>query len=100
MGRRRTDRTGDSVLKLRDDAIAWQEVDSETLLLDLRASKYLSINPSATILWRLLAEGTTAEALVTALVDRYQIDRAQAAADVDEFLADCRARELISELPD
>ena len=88
------------MLKLRDDAIAWQEVDSETLLLDLRASKYLSINPSATVLWRLLSEGTTTEALVAALVDRYQIDQAQAAADVDEFLADCRARELISEIPD
>ena len=88
------------MLKLRDDAIAWQEVDSETLLLDLRASKYLSVNPSATVLWRLLAEGTTRDALVTALIARYQIDQAQAAADVDEFLADCLARELISESPD
>lgn len=87
------------LLKLREDAIAWREVDGETLLLDLATSKYLSINPSATILWRLLAAGTTREALVDALVAEYGIDSSQASEDVDAFLEDCTARGLVVELP-
>jgi len=87
------------VLKLREDAIAWREVDGETLLLDLATSKYLSINPSATVLWRLLAEGTTREALVTALDAEYRIGAEQASEDVDAFLEDCLARGLVAELP-
>jgi hypothetical protein len=86
------------VLKLREGAVAWREVDGETLLLDLQASKYLSINPSATVLWRLLAEGTTREALVEALVGEYQISADDAATDVDDFLADCQQRDLIGEI--
>ncbi|HZN16454.1 MAG TPA: PqqD family protein [Acidimicrobiales bacterium] len=87
------------MLKLREDAIAWREVDGETLLLDLATSKYLSINPSATVLWRLLAEGTTREALVTALDAEYRIGAEQASEDVDAFLEDCLARGLVAELP-
>jgi hypothetical protein len=83
------------MLKLRDDAIHFREVDGETLLLDLRTSKYLVVNPSATLLWRHLAEGTTRAELVAALAAEYDLDPAEAAADVDAFLDDCRARELV-----
>jgi hypothetical protein len=93
-------RTRDSlgVLKLREAAVAWREVDGEAMLLDLRSSTYLATNPSGTLLWRRLAEGTTRDALVDALVETFGIPTAHAAADVDAFLEDCRARELVDEV--
>ena len=83
------------MLKLRESAVAWREVDGEAMLLDLRTSTYLATNVSGAVLWRRLAEGTTRDELIQALVDGYAIGQDQAAADVDAFLADCHARELI-----
>ena len=85
------------MLKLREDTIRWKEIDGEAILLDLRTSMYLSVNPSATLLWRMLADGTTREALVQALDKEYEIGSDQARDDVDLFLADCATRELIED---
>jgi hypothetical protein len=83
------------MLRLHEERLAWKEVDGETLLLDLETSLYLSVNPSATVLWRLLAEGSTRDALIQALRDAYELDEARATEDVDAFLADCRARKFL-----
>ena len=85
------------MLRLRSDAIAWREIDGETVLLDLRTSTYLAVNASATLLWRLLADGTSAEMLAAALVDEYDIAPDEASADVEAFLQDCRERELLAD---
>jgi hypothetical protein len=86
-----------TVFRLRTEDVAWREFDGESILLDLRTSMYLAANPAATVLWRKLAEGTTREGLVEALVEEFGIPAATAAVDVAAFLADCRARNLVSE---
>ena len=83
------------VLKLRDEGIAWKEVDGEILLLDVATSTYLSVNQSAALLWQQLHAGTTREELVRALAETYELDDQTAADDVDAFLADCRDRGLL-----
>ena len=85
------------MLRLRSDKLAWREINGETLLVDLRRSVYLGVNGSATVLWRKLAEGTDRDELVAALADAYSLDPAQAREDVDAFLDDCWAREIIEE---
>lgn len=85
------------MLRLRESHIIWREVDGETLVLDLRDSMYLSVNESAGVLWRVLAGGTTRDGLIDALATEYDLDRDEAAADVDAFLEDCRARDYLDE---
>lgn len=83
-------------IKLREGAIAWQQVDGETILLDLTASSYLGVNRSGTLLWSALAEGTTRNELIRRLTNTFSIAEDQAAADVDAFLEDCRTRDLLA----
>ena len=85
------------MLRLREDGIAWREVDGETLLLDLRTSMYLTVNESAAVLWKRLAEGTTREAMVDALVAEFGITAERAGADVDAVLEECRDREYVDD---
>jgi hypothetical protein len=85
------------VLRLRVDNLAWREFDGQGILLDLRSSTYLAANESATVLWRLLAAGTTRAKLIDALVAGYRIAPERAAADSDAFLADCRAHGYLDE---
>lgn len=82
-------------LKLRENAVAWQQVDGETILLDVGASTYLGVNQSGSALWPALADGATRSELVDRLCEAYQVSKEQAVVDVDEFVRMCRDRGLL-----
>ena len=88
--------TDSGVLRLRQDSIAWRQLDEDLVVLDLRSSTYLAANPAATLLWQALERGSTRDALVAELTAEFAIDAETAGADVDAFIADCRARELLA----
>lgn len=79
-------------LTLREGAVAWQEVEGETILLDLAASEYLGVNRSGSALWPALVDGATEGELVDRLCTAYDLPRQRAADDVAAFLDVCRTR--------
>lgn len=83
-------------LRLRADSIEWREVDGEVIALDQKASLYLAGNPTATLLWSALSAGATRGDLVSILTETFGIDADRAAVDVDAFIADLRARDLLA----
>src|SRR5690348_7943175 len=89
-----TDATS-STISLRPDGLAWRVVDKEVVLLDLRASRYFSVNNSGTLLWRLLAEGSTPARLSGELARTYGLDGGRARIDVDRFVAKLDSRGLL-----
>ena len=82
-------------LKLREGGVAWQEIDGETVLLDLERSLYLVVNVSGTLMWHALATGTTRGELIAQLQREFGISKEQAGGDVDSFIADCANRNLL-----
>lgn len=46
----------------------------------------LSLNKSGVLLWKALEEESDREALADALLAEYEVDRAEALSDVDEFI--------------
>ena len=46
----------------------------------------LALNETGLMLWKLLENGTSREALAKALTDEYDVTFAEAIADVDEYL--------------
>lgn len=82
-------------LQLRSGAVEWRPVDDGVVVLDLHRSEYLHVNPSGAGLWRLLSEGTTKPEMVRHLAETYGLDEAQAAADVEAFVADLAAKRLL-----
>ncbi len=46
----------------------------------------LTLNESGVFIWNLLVKGATREEVITALSNEYEIDRAIAEADTDDFL--------------
>lgn len=86
----------DEVYRLREGAVAWQEIDGETILLDLEASTYLGANPAGSVLWAGLAAGSTRRDLVQQLLDRFDVGAEQAGRDVDAFLRSCAERGYLS----
>jgi Coenzyme PQQ synthesis protein D (PqqD) len=82
-------------VKLREDAVAWREVEDEIVALDLASSEYVSVNRSGAVIWPLLVEGTTTAECAGRLVDEYGLDSSDAARDVDQFLEALAARNLL-----
>ena len=65
------------------------------LVLDLRKELYLEVNRSGTLLWELLARGTSRTELVDRLVQMYHLAPERAGADVDRLLEELSARDLL-----
>jgi hypothetical protein len=86
----------DGRVRLREAELDWREVEGEVVALDVRTSQYLAVNDTGRLLWSALAEGATRDELVERLVEAHEIDRGRAAADVDAFVAELEARDLIS----
>lgn len=83
------------LIKVREGAVAWQEIDGEAILLDLENSAYLGLNGAATVLWPEIVNGARRDDLVATLQDHFDISRDRAATDVDQFLASCANRNLL-----
>ncbi|MEA2828067.1 MAG: hypothetical protein QOG43_2506 [Actinomycetota bacterium] len=83
------------IIRLRASDVAWREIDGEVVLLDLKASVYISVNATGTVLWKLLAPGATRSELIGGLMSTFGVDEGQAAVDVDAFVASCRERRLL-----
>jgi hypothetical protein len=82
-------------LRLRRDALEWREIEGEIVAVDARDSVYLAVNRSGAVLWPELAQGTTAESLQAALIERFGLDEATAAGDVETFVQMLRDRNLL-----
>jgi hypothetical protein len=76
-----------SLVKLRTDDLVWRQVGDEVMVLDLATSQYLSVNPTGSVLWPLLVEGSRRDDLVRELVEHFEVDEATAAADTEAFLS-------------
>jgi hypothetical protein len=83
-------------LCLREQDLDWREIGDEIVVLDGRAAVYLAVQGSGAVLWRLLADSTTQDRLVEALVETYRIDSVRAADDVEEFLTALNAQGLLA----
>jgi len=87
------------VPKLRADALDWRTVEGEIVALDVRTSTYLAVNRSGARLWPMIVQGTDREALVDRLVSDYDVNAAQATADVGAFLDLLGERGLLEPAP-
>jgi hypothetical protein len=72
-----------------------QDLDGETVGLNMLTSAYFSLNTTASTVFQLLLVGADVEALVTAILDVYDVDRATAERDVGAFLDELRQQDLL-----
>ena len=80
---------------------AISEVAGETVAVSVGTNgrnMVVGLNGSAELLFRLLMEGAESDALIAALVDKYEgLDESTARADAEEFLEALRDKGLLEE---
>ena len=85
------------VVRLRDQALDWLPVDDEVVVLDGERDLYLGTNSSGSVLWEALAAGATRSQLAGLLVERFDIEQDRAESDVQAFLEQLTAANLVEE---
>ena len=81
-------------MKIKKELIR-RQVGEDTILVPVGQTVYTSnglfiLNEVGAFIWDLLPEAETAEQLIRAVLDAYEIDEASAGADVEEFLESLR----------
>ena len=77
----------------RGERHVYRHVGGEHMLIAIHrdsVAPLFSLTYTGAAVWQALAEWTTADRVVDAIVDEFDIDRAQAASDVTEFLDQLR----------
>ena len=85
------------MVQLRKTNLTYQIVDDDVIVLDLDGSRYLQVNGTGRVLWEALVSGGTEAEMIDALVERFDIGRDRAEADVTAFIADLQRRGLVQE---
>jgi hypothetical protein len=75
--------------------MAWQVIDSETVLVDLPNGRVMGLNPVASVIWSLLSDHDEA-AIADEVARRFEVDLATARLDVAEFIATLRQRGFLT----
>ena len=81
---------------LRSGNLSWRRVGDEVVVLDLRETVCMTLNASGALLWEQLVNGATSSQLVANLTQHFAVDPSQAAVDVADFLARCRAEKMLA----
>lgn len=82
-------------LRLRRDGVAWSDLGTEVVILDLRSSTYYSVRDTGALLVTALMEGASEQTLVERLVGSYGTTEDTARSDVDDFLGELSRRDLL-----
>ena len=71
--------------KISEEVLS-QEVNGETVLLDLEGESYFGLNEVGTRIWQLLNASNTVGQTLDVLVDEYDVEREFLEADVEALL--------------
>jgi hypothetical protein len=82
-------------MRMRSSDVSMRAIGDETILLDLRKSRYLSVTGVGTRIVELLAEDVTFDELVCAIAAEYDSDRSVIESDARRFVEQLRAAGLL-----
>jgi len=74
-----------------------KRLDNATVLVDVPSSRIFELNETGTCIWELLGKGVDVDSISRQLVDRYEIDHAQAQNEVRNLITRLRAEGLLEE---
>ena len=84
-----------TIIEVSPDILC-QEIDGETVILDLNSECYFGLDAVGTRIWQLIPQTTSFQQIVNALLEEYDIDEVKLEADVTELLLELSQSGLIT----
>jgi hypothetical protein len=83
-----------SSIRISDDAV-FREIDGEAVVLNLASGIYFGLNSVGTRAWQLIEQLGALDAVCSALVEEFDVDRQTAARDLTGLVSELSARRLV-----
>ncbi len=80
---------------IRKADVVATSMDGETVMMDIHQGKYFGISGVGQVIWDMLTEPRDLEALAAHVCAEYDVDLATARSDIEKFLAQLIARQLV-----
>lgn len=87
--------TPDSRVQIREGDVLFQELQGETVLLNLTTGVYLGLNPIGTRIWRLMESKQSLREVLDAILQEYDVPEEQLTGDVVSLVDKMRAHGLV-----
>lgn len=87
--------TPDSRVQIREGDVLFQELQGETVLLNLTTGVYLGLNPIGTRIWRLMESKQSLREVLDAMLQEYDVPEEQLTGDVVSLVDKMRAHGLV-----
>ena len=75
----------------------YQELDSESVILNMQSGLYYSLNEVGTYIWAMLVEERTLEEIITNIVTGFEVTVDQAERDLFKLIQELLASGLVEE---
>ena len=85
----------DQIVRISEGAIA-QEVNGETVILDLNSQQYFSLDKTGTRIWQLLQEKLNTREVYQEMRNEYEVDEEELRQDIDSLIASLVEEGLVS----
>ena len=80
--------------------VLFRLVSDEGVLVNLNTEMYLGLNPVGARMWRVLSEASSIQAAYEQLLQEYEVEPSELRRDLEEFIAQLHAHQLIETRPD
>ena len=87
--------TMDSRVRINDDVL-FQELQGETVLLNLNSGVYFGLDPVGTRMWHLIAEKERLAEVARSIVAEFDVSEQQCAADLLALVTKLESRGLVT----
>jgi hypothetical protein len=77
------------------ERVVYKMVGEEMVLLDFERGLYYGLNPAGARVWELLAEGKTADEIISTLTDEFDAQETDVKGDVIALMDDLAANGLL-----
>lgn len=77
------------------DVVA-RQLDDEVVLVNLRTNRIYELNPTAARLWELLGSGCDVEQASERMLDEFEVEQAELAAEIDALVAQLASEGLVT----
>jgi hypothetical protein len=90
-----TSMRGDAVVMRSSRVVANELNDAETVMLDVDQGRYFGVSDIGNAIWGIIAQPTSIDDLIAALLQRYEVDEDTCRREVNAFLGELSDQGLL-----
>lgn len=64
-------------------------INDQTVILNIDTGKYYELNSTASIIWKMIDDGTPKDTIISKIQSDYSLSHSEASDEVKEFLEHC-----------